>query len=46
VEEQGDGEFVAYTDQVPSAGDGTAPGGQVVVAPDDSLIVSPPTEVV
>lgn len=42
----GDGEFVAYTDQVTSAGDGSLTGGQVVVAPVDSLIVSPPTEVV
>ncbi len=39
------GEFVAYTDQVTSAGDGSITGGQVVVAPIDQLIVSPPAEV-
>ena len=42
----GDGQFVAYTDQVTSAGDGSLTGGQVVVAPIDSLVVSPPAEVV
>jgi Ca2+-binding RTX toxin-like protein len=42
----GDGHFVAYTDQVTSAADGLLTGGQVVVAPVDSLIVSPPAEVV
>ena len=36
----GDGQFVAYTDQVTSADDGSLTGGQVVVAPVDSLVVS------
>jgi Tol biopolymer transport system component len=42
----GDGQFVAYTDQVTSAADGSLTGGQVVVAPVDSLVVSPPPEIV
>ena len=42
----GDGAYVAYTDQVTSAGDGSLTGGQVVVAPVDSLVVSPPAEIV
>jgi Tol biopolymer transport system component len=42
----GDGQYVAYTDQVTSAGDGALTGGQVVVAPVDSLVVSPPAEIV
>jgi Tol biopolymer transport system component len=42
----GDGQMVAFVDQVSSAGDGSLTGGQVVVAPVDSLIVSPPAEVV
>jgi Tol biopolymer transport system component len=42
----GDGHFVAYVDQVSSAGDGSLTAGQVVVAPVDTLIVSPPPEVV
>jgi Tol biopolymer transport system component len=42
----GDGQYVAYTDQVTSAGDGSLTGGQVMVAPVDSLIVSPPAEIV
>jgi Tol biopolymer transport system component len=42
----GDGQYVAYTDQVTSAGDGSLTGGQVVVAPIDTLVVSPPAEIV
>ena len=42
----GDGQTVAYTDQVSSNADGMLIGGQVVVAPVDTLVVSPPTEVV
>jgi Tol biopolymer transport system component len=42
----GDGQFVAYTDQVTSAADGSLTGGQVMVAPIDTLVVSPPAEIV
>jgi Tol biopolymer transport system component len=42
----GDGQFVAYADQVTSAADGSLTGGQVMVAPVDSLVVSPPPEIV
>ena len=42
----GDGHLVAYTDEVTSAADGSLTGGQVVVAPIDSLVVSPPPEIV
>jgi Tol biopolymer transport system component len=42
----GDGEMVAFVDEVVSAADGSLVGGQVVVAPVDTLVVSPPPEIV